>query len=583
MKRLIALVLSCSMITSSLHASFWDGLMKGWQNSPMGAVVDFADDGSAGSNFANVTNPQKGGSGAYYGGSVNFTFNVQGTQYAPWMDFQPPSMKFDCNGFSLDGGFIKFLGLEDIGQQLGSASGALVYGLLIGLVNSVPSIEHVFSKIKEMIAQIQNALRNACNFGKQLTKDTSFARGIGTVGKGVVEAAEGAEKYLVDEPTKWINNAKEKIMGKTGSATGASQEDASKEGVAAYELLFKTRGFAGLILTPELLPASLIENKGYVGISSKFVEGKTNAEKMYLLIRAIFGEYEVAPQNLDAFFVSINGAMGESIAEYVATGKVSNEKVAEVMAGESYAMTKGDNPTFGGNSFTYNYEYPAKEAKDLLKKLLRGDNGKIEVKTANVWYGAAKPSSGKRIFTLVIPGRLGQQNPKTTTIQWKGLEKESRDLIECYVNALVNGSAPNCTSTNGISLLVPGYPDILQTVVTLKLEGKHSSKKSAPEKGTKLAQAENIINRLAEANAYYFAEYFLSYLENLIVVGNSNNNSDKSQKIEMYENMKKTIDKYRQEIAKQIIDHSKVSDGLKKVIDDIIQTMQKDTARKVSK
>ncbi len=409
-KRAISIVLAACLCGTSLHADFWDSFSKGWGNSQMGQLDKFIDDGEGGANyFANVTSPYTGSEGTF-GGSVEFKFDSTATEFGPWADFKLPSYKASCNGITLDGGFLDALDISDIAEQLGSASGALVYGLFIGLVNSLPSIEHVFSKIKEMIQWVQSALRNACNFGQQISKNRLGNKGFINNAFGLKTATDPTTKLLNEEGDKFMKGVEEQL---SGNASGSDKEDNQKSATSNWEKLFEIWGHTALI-APEILQESKMKN-GYLNVELKEINGDTAAQFIYLMAVNLFGEEKIA-SNRAANFFQLGGV---AVPKLMATGKLDknveyDNMLLKLISNESVDAKEGGPGTFeeaivGGDA---NGAFqPVMSPSKLINVLMRGSKqGTIELRNMQVFYGMAKTQ--KKLYLMLLPWQTNKKVQK---------------------------------------------------------------------------------------------------------------------------------------------------------------------------
>ncbi len=95
-------------------------------------------------------------------GKKKFSFKKRTTQFTPWFKGRPPGIKAGCGGISLDGGFTAFLNLEEIGKQLETAIASVGMGVIVVLVQTLPSIGKAFEDIQKLVRKIQSMLQNAC-------------------------------------------------------------------------------------------------------------------------------------------------------------------------------------------------------------------------------------------------------------------------------------------------------------------------------------------------------------------------------------------------------------------------------------
>ncbi|PAF46323.1 hypothetical protein BKH46_08020 [Helicobacter sp. 12S02634-8] len=451
--------------------------------------------------FKNITKPQESG-GAYFGGSMEFRFNNEVKKFKPWVDFEVPKIEAGCNGLSLNGGFAEMLGLQDIAEQLGNASGALVYGLFIGLVNSVPTIEHVFSRIKEMIQSLQSALRNACNFGKQMGSELAKSTGVPqAMQAGVDKAADWIDKKVdqVAEKTKGI------IGGKNEKPTGGQSESISVQIAETYGRFFFIKGSAK-ILVPELLkdPVAFMLNKdGFTPITYKEIKGDNQTEMLYLFAINIFGENAISPE-LDEFYRK-NGSL---FPEWIAKGKIvkPSEEQKKAIDNVSKKIARVSKEGSGEPPLVLedNYLPPQSESGVLISILLYGnEDKKIELHPGTVIYSQARDKAGI-MYSLLTTVNMEEKKVKKP---WDGLVNSSRKAIECHLNKTTSSACG--TSSDGVQLIIPGYEPMIQTIRDLK------AKSASPKIGSKDAiayevQSKDLVDVMANLNAYLFAKYLLS-------------------------------------------------------------------------
>ena len=62
------------------------------------------------------------------------------------------------------------MNLERLGQQLSQAGASLAYGVLIGLVYTMPGVEQTFTKLNEWSQWLQSFLSESCNIGTAVGK-----------------------------------------------------------------------------------------------------------------------------------------------------------------------------------------------------------------------------------------------------------------------------------------------------------------------------------------------------------------------------------------------------------------------------
>jgi len=95
-------------------------------------------------------------------GKKTYSFKKRTNQFTPWFKGRPPSIKAGCGGISLDGGFTAFLNLEEIGKQLEMAISSVGMGVIVVLVQTLPSVGKAFEDVQKLVRKIQQMLQNAC-------------------------------------------------------------------------------------------------------------------------------------------------------------------------------------------------------------------------------------------------------------------------------------------------------------------------------------------------------------------------------------------------------------------------------------
>lgn len=497
----ISLALALCLFGSTAEAGFIDAFKKGWGNSPIGQASDI---GSLGANFSNITSPQSI-DGTYYGGSIEFKVDANSAVFQPWADFKEPSVKATCGSFTLDGGFIDLLGLEDIAEQLGNASGAIVYGLFIALVNSMPSIEHVFSGIKRMIQQIQGLLANACNIGQGLGN-----KALSTVkvrpGWGMQGAIDNAQAILnksADKVEEAIKDGLDKV-----TSPGLEKDQKKKEAEKMFGSIFKLYDYTPLIATT-IANQWQLSTKEFHNFQQGEVRGTDVSEIMYLFAVNIFGIPETMSPDFYRFLDG-NDGQGKNIPEWIAKGELKGkdketEALKNLLAKEGRAEAKGETTKANSNADLFKSAYsgqPAKSPEQLINELLKGGKGgQIELYSTKILFGMAKAHT--EVLTFMATMNFDEK----VKLKWKGLVNESQEVIKCRKN----NKSGKCAS-GSINLIVPGAMDMLNTIVTL--EGMAKNTDYDPQQRAEFTnQAADLEYILAKSNAYYCAQYFLANLQ----------------------------------------------------------------------
>lgn len=153
-KNILISIIASSILSMNLNAaSLWDS------NSVFNNVTS--------SSIA--TDPISGGT-YMSGGAIEVRFKTTGS-FPPIMSFGAPGLKASCSGITFDAGYAVFMNLERLGQQLSQAGASLAYGVLIGLVYTMPGVEQAFTKLNEWSQWLQSFLADSCNIGTRVGKE----------------------------------------------------------------------------------------------------------------------------------------------------------------------------------------------------------------------------------------------------------------------------------------------------------------------------------------------------------------------------------------------------------------------------
>lgn len=142
-------------------------------------------------------------------GKKRYSFNKRTTQFTPWFKGRPPSIKSGCGGVSLDGGFAAFLNLEEIGKQLETAISSVGMGVIVVLVQTLPSIGKAFEDVQNFIRKIQSMLQNACQLTvSALSKNDTLAGAKKSMQDSVDNAlGNNALSKSLKGATQWLDDA----------------------------------------------------------------------------------------------------------------------------------------------------------------------------------------------------------------------------------------------------------------------------------------------------------------------------------------------------------------------------------------
>lgn len=124
----------------------------------------------------------------------------------PVLSLRPPQATFSCSGADFDAGMLSMLNLNTFGDMLSQAGTSIAWGIMIGLVYSLPGIGDAFQKLNEWARMFQQLISNSCMIGTQLGKNLGSAIWEGgrtnaegkAVASGSISSFEEAQKVFID-------------------------------------------------------------------------------------------------------------------------------------------------------------------------------------------------------------------------------------------------------------------------------------------------------------------------------------------------------------------------------------------------
>ena len=434
----------------------------------------------------------------YYGGSYSFTFKNT-SSYAPWFNVQAPGISIGCAGFSVKGGFISLLGLDEIKQQLTNAGSQLAWGIMIGLVYSMPGIGDVFMKIQKWARTIQKLLANMCNIGKALggRASTALRNNIKTDGmvadaaKSIQNANKGITGFL-DDTSDWVDNIND-CLSSSGTFSASCKKKAQAH--PAMEVLKISKVAGGSAIANYVASFVKTDNsptdKIYIDSLSNVLTDKkidsftlsgdiSKVKNNILFYRAFFGDTTISSNNikslLDDFGVT---DISEGSYSVIALNKNKVAAKAEGMMKKLNASTTKINPFF--------------PPENIAEALINGFSTKVGclddhtcdipnnyILYADLTYkvknGGDDSSDDARMLAL-LP-QVDDDHP--ITMKWRGAIRESLYKIRYYVKSKsgYTPSFPYLDDTNATvedtaaPLFVPGISKYIQIIANYEKKAK---------------------------------------------------------------------------------------------------------------
>lgn len=157
-KKLIGIVTACSILNGSLHASIdstLDNMVMGSYTMAPGIVHSPTQ--------TTMTM-----------GSASFRLNndLLGKKV---YSIRQPRLTTSCAGADFDAGMLSMLNLDQLGNMVGQAGASVAWGIMIGLVYSLPGVGDAFMKLNDWARELQSLTQNACSLGTQMGKTMGSA------------------------------------------------------------------------------------------------------------------------------------------------------------------------------------------------------------------------------------------------------------------------------------------------------------------------------------------------------------------------------------------------------------------------
>ena len=391
-------------------------------------------------------------SGATYmsGGALEVRFKRSGS-FPPIFSAGAPSLKASCRGISFDAGYAMFMYLERLGQQLSQAGASVAYGILIGLVYSMPGIEQAFTKLNEWSQWLQSFLSDSCSIGTNWGK---------TMGKDMWKDLESAKNEInagIPSPNDYIdkvpnvNNFLKDIFEKGTTDT----KDREKSKIVA-EIIAKAKG--GIVST---YLNSLIKKGEEPAV--KFPETElfspiTTLDDISLRQSSLMMAYFISSITDN---IAITETAVTEISKKIKTQDVDkiSEIIDELSSDKTIANIQARNKI---------------SPKAMIQFMLNGENGsagKLEMEKLNVVLVSLNNKNGVKENIILL---TDQTTGKTNVFQgFEGYIKESKKLAYFTYNQIVKNlygdSSINPIKSTDIKVSA-AYPMMFELIRNVVLE-----------------------------------------------------------------------------------------------------------------
>lgn len=471
------------------------------------------------------------------GGSYEYRYNFSGNM-KPLFAAKMPSVKIGCGSIGIDGGFLAFLGLDDIELQFTDASAAFAFGFMSALEFTMPEVAAIIHKLQQWARMLQQLLGNACESGKKLgakffgnlfsqgENDASQAGSSSFIGI-TMNPAERESKMTDWIDGLWPGNGSGK--GNASTASHASKKDTIqkiKRHGAGSSMMLSIFGnyLPEFSNTDDPTVGSAVMEADLEGFLGNKKIGTHNlvfdasatsfAEKkdIYLLTKILFGEV-YASDSTEAFMKYYFDTSGNIRKE-----ALDADAQKAVYGGGGHIISPG---------FLKGSPYSPEEIADALMngfgKISGNTNNELDIPNNKLMYIDAKIQigGGGRVLldnnnskTVSSPSVPSDTNSTQHTIKALMVLDNADNEFTVRFDGFKEGSLKAIkakvedTNITWSDISVPNaVPGMGKYIKTLRLLYKKNNSDLA---------VQTMERNLAELNAYYVSDAFISHIESMV-------------------------------------------------------------------
>ena len=537
------------------------------------------------SNFTKGSVRNENGVKAYYGASFSFRFQ-NSVPYRAWFQARGPSVKAGCNGMSFDLGFMSIMNLKEISKQLEQAGTSLLWGIMAGLMYSLPTIGDIFKYINKIVRQIQYLLQNFCSIGKQM--------GQWAGNKAATKIKDAASDFLgtkdpdsyyskmnnglegaADSFTEWTTNA---VNGKwlSGASPTPTQSILNTDIAATlglgdvqlnnmFELKTTKQGVVTTNLSKLLDKTTFIVTNGTENYPYKRVSPNdiTDEFKIKLYLSSVLGLIKVRPEQIIS---KIEEAQQYAVGLKKAALDGKKDKVKEIIKKLERAKT---------NLNKDNKVIPIQTDKITISNLVedlfeyKEDSKELEIqdyKLVLLASPATETNDDKTtIFkNTIIPLNTESKSKKITLKIGKSIKSQLAGGLNRYIKG------EKTLKEAGITYPLPG--DIMEIIKILRKAYNYKALRNTVE------------SEIESVSLYALKEYEIAILRGLInSLENSQNINISGVNYENYKNLKKEFNSLLSDayitLNKQVKEKLKVQNNLNTFINDLKKAIKEINAK----
>lgn len=406
------------------------------------------------------------GGGTYlYGGDFKMKLKTN-SYYAPLFSYKMPSVKVGCSGISINGGFLQFLGLDKLQDQLSNAGSSLMFGIILGMEFTLPAVSAVFAKIRAWANALQAMLQNGCNIGRAISAGSGAAKSLrgamlstkinepfdklndfisGGFGDSNDSNVLGAIQALANcsgdptDPNCDLEKVAKIAMGKQLKSEQDNSNIASNAGATAKVILNTTNPLASASSIATMFSLSSFYQSKKISCSQLTTHGVSDSDILIDKLKYIFfGDIGSDDESMQSIAFNID----ESTCSYK-LANMANKLAGSVTTGESTAFNIPQysriqpiigNPRDAAEILVYGFNRVGDKYADI-------SGSTITIPDRNIMYldfpleidDDGNPTSRTR--AIFVSSKENNSTASNIDISWDGAFKESLKGIKGIVNA----------------------------------------------------------------------------------------------------------------------------------------------------
>jgi len=309
------------------------------------------------------------------GGTLSIKRKTQ--SYPLWFNVQPPSISASCSGVDFKGMFGTMVDLDEIQKQFEEAGQSFAWGILVGVIYSLPGIGEIFAKLDEWAKKIQKMLSDSCNAGVSIGKMGSSW--VGTKASKAFKGSFAEEKWtkatnVVTDSMQLISdglNCASKVWENVGSSANCDDTKKDMRSSLGAELLSNRSLTASVLNTiyknkqhwPGSLTAGNINTIDWKTLGSHMDADDKKDIAFVSLVVSAFGDSVLAKTDAENILKGIKAAEDGNGS---ASNTTSSKEIADALEAAQKSASYYNKETLFSNSNI--------SSADLIQFLIEGNS-----------------------------------------------------------------------------------------------------------------------------------------------------------------------------------------------------------------